>query len=331
MNDSTKKAWRIFWMGSAACVAFVVILLLVHQSRSERVLQRYISGLRAKGEKLTYADLKISPPDPSNRSSVALFRATGKLKALALAPAMLDLRKFVGPGQAQVLWRQPLPNEDTRPANPKSKPPKSSPAPTQAEVTWTDFREQIESNQAALAEIREALRNPPPSSGIVPNIAAGRSSFNFVSIRMAAQWLAGAMISDLQAGRLEEALQNLEALGGIARLDREDYMLVSQMIRVAVAGLGLAATWELLQAPELTEAQLQRLDAIWRNVDLLDGLERGFVGERALGCQVWSALPNRIGRTNTKPAGFGVVQNQIYRHSPRGLCGTSCLSDDQHQ
>ena len=73
--------------------------------------------------------------------------------------------------------------------------------------------------------------------GPYTNVFRGRR-VNFVAVRKAAQWLVGAVENDLHQGRLEEALQNLEALGALARMERDEYTLVAQMIRVAVAGLG---------------------------------------------------------------------------------------------
>jgi type II secretory pathway pseudopilin PulG len=113
---------------------------------------------------------------------------------------------------------------------------------------------------------------------------------NFVSIRVAAQWLAGAAENDLHQGRLDAALQNLEALAGLARMERDEPTLVAQMIRVAVAGLGLAATWDALQAPGWTEAQLERLQKAWEPVDLVAALEWGFVAARAGGHELFAQL-----------------------------------------
>ncbi|MCX6925294.1 MAG: hypothetical protein NT154_19100 [Verrucomicrobia bacterium] len=90
-------------------------------------------------------------------------------------------------------------------------------------------------------------------------------------------------------------MQNLEALAALARMEREEYTLVAQMIRVAVAGLGLSATWEALQAPGWTDGQLARLQKSWEPVDLLDALETGFVGERAGGEDLFALLRSSRG------------------------------------
>ncbi len=111
---------------------------------------------------------------------------------------------------------------------------------------------------------------------------------NFVAIRTVAFWLMAAAEDDLHHGRPEVALQNLEALAALARMERDEPTLAAQMIRVAVAGLGLMATWEALQAPGWTEPQLARLQAAWAPVDLVDAVEKGFVGARASGYEVFA-------------------------------------------
>jgi hypothetical protein len=121
---------------------------------------------------------------------------------------------------------------------------------------------------------------------------------NYVAFRIAAQWLMGAAENELHQGRLEEGLQDLEALAALARMDRDEYTLVAQMIRVAVAGLGLATTWDGLQAPGWTEPQLERLQKAWEPVDLVEAVEKGFVGQRAVGDELF-ALARRSGGAKT--------------------------------
>jgi len=107
--------------------------------------------------------------------------------------------------------------------------------------------------------------------------------------------LMAAAENDLHQGRLEEALQNLAALGALARMERDEYTLVAQMIRVAVAGLGLSVTWEALQGPGWTERQLERLQRVWEQVDLVEAVERGFVGERAVGYELFARVRQSSG------------------------------------
>jgi hypothetical protein len=61
------------------------------------------------------------------------------------------------------------------------------------------------------------------------------------------------------------------------------------MIRVAIASLGLAATWEALQAEGWDDKTLAALQKDWEGVELLEALSRALLGERALGetCIEW--------------------------------------------
>jgi hypothetical protein len=150
----------------------------------------------------------------------------------------------------------------------------------------------MQAAQILLQEIRGALKEPAADAGPCTNMWSRR--VNFVAIRTAAQWLAGAAENELHQGRLEEGLQDLEALAALARMERDEYTLVAQMIRIAVAGIGLATTWDALQAPGWTEPQLERLQKAWEPVDLVEAVEKGLVGERALGYEVF-ALVRRSG------------------------------------
>lgn len=281
MDESSRKSWRVPIIIGLMLLAGVIAVLF-HRSSSQGKLRRYMTELRANGEKLTFAELTINR-GADNNSSKVFFRATAQLKTTALAPYTMSPRDFVNPGRAQARWREPVPAPDQEIYPLPARPAGSGP------VTWAQLRAQFDSNQVALGEIKEAMRNPSLSSGTVPT-AGGPPVNNYVSMRIAAQWLAAATILDLHDGRNEEAMSDLEALGGMTRWNSEDLQLVGQMIHVAIGSLGLATTWELLQRADVSEVQLQRVAAIWQQVDFLDGLERALVGERALGNQFWSKI-----------------------------------------
>jgi type II secretory pathway pseudopilin PulG len=105
----------------------------------------------------------------------------------------------------------------------------------------------------------------------------------------------GAAENDLHQGRREAGLQDLEALAGLARMEKDEPTLVAQMIRVAVASIGLAVTWEALQAPGWTEPELARLQKAWEPVDLVEALEKGFLGERAGGHACFATVRHSSG------------------------------------
>jgi type II secretory pathway pseudopilin PulG len=258
-----------------------VMALLGARTGDRSALQQHLTELRAKGEKLTFADLTRGRQTNTNGSYPIITNAVAKLSGARFYPGLLEVQKYVGPGLARVTWRQASPTwiQSAGSAN---------------RGTWEEFAAQMQAAQGTLQEIREALKEPAADAGFPTNMLVGRR-VNFVAIRYSAQWLMGAAENELHQGRLEEGLQDLEALAALARMERDEYTLVAQMIRVAVASLGLAVTWEALQAPGWTEPQLARLQKAWEPVDLVDAVETGFVGERACGQECFATVRHSSG------------------------------------
>ncbi len=261
-----------------AITAVVVAVLglawvLGRHSHSGRALEQYRAQLRARGEKLTLAELAPLRAAGNGDSQTPITNAVAAIRAITgnrLAPGNLELRRYVGPGKARAAWMDDSPVMRTS----------NSPA-----LFWNEFAAKLPAVEPSLRQIRAALTEPEPDAGPVTNIMMRR--VNFVALRSAAQWLMGATLSEVRGGQLEEALQNLEALAALARMERDEPTLVAQMIRVAITGLGTSTTWEALQAPGWTEPQLARLQRAWQSVDLVDAVRTGFIGERALGEEFW--------------------------------------------
>lgn len=268
------KLQRVMVFLGALALIWAVMAVLGMRSGSRASLRQYLAELQAKGEKLTYEELTRGRLTNSPDSHAVITNAQGQLGRAGASPSLLEVRTYSGPGQGLVTWRQ------TRPVWGKSNGPGDG-------RTWEELEAHMKAAQDTLQEIRDALKAPAPDAGPCTNMFVGRR-VNFVAIRRTAMWLMGAAENDLHQGRLEAALQNLEALAALARMERDEPTLVAQMIRIAVAGLGIAATWEALQAPGWTEPQLARLQRAWQPIDLVDAVEKGFEGERAGGYEVFS-------------------------------------------
>ncbi len=264
---------RRYILGIAGFLALVVAFLVLRDSKPHGKVEAYKAALRAQGEKLTFAELRASRRPGTYNSINAVVAQIGALTNSWLSPGSLDLRKAVAPGQAEVCWQRaaPVNYSGTRMSD------------------WGQFSKEIARVEPQLALIREALQEPEPDAGPAPTIL-GTRRVNFVALRSAAQWLTAAAVSQLHEGHLEEALQNIEAVAHLAEAHRDEYTLVSQMIRIAISGLGLSVTWEALQAPGWTEPQLARLQRAWEGINLLDSVETGFVGERAGGIELWAMV-----------------------------------------
>jgi hypothetical protein len=274
-----RRSYRILAAVGCFLLGAVFVWLLGRNSPSRDALLKYKAESQGKGEKLTFDELTKSRSASTNTSYQTITNLGRKLGPPALSPSLITLRRYVAPGSAQVAWTSGSGAETNGP------PPQ----------IWEQFAIQLSQTEPALAEMRLALKNPPPDAGPWPKTNTWTSRYDFVAIRQTAYWYSAAALSELRQGKREAALQDVEALAGLARMDRDEYTLVAQMIRIAVAGLGLMTTWEALQAPGWTEPQLARLQRGWEQVELADAVEKGLLGERASATEVWRLVRQESG------------------------------------
>jgi predicted metal-dependent hydrolase len=275
------KLIRVSVFLGALLLVLAVMALLGVRSGDRRALQKYQTELAAKGEKLTFAELTRGRQTNAVDSHALVINAWRKLNDVRIDPGLLKQRGYIRPGQASVAWRQ-------------ASPTLTQSAGSSGSAGWKEFAAQMKASQGALQEIREALKNPAADLGPYTNMIVGRR-FDFVTVESVAECLTGAAENELHQGRLEESLQDLEALASLARMERDEYTLAAQVARVCVASKGLAATWDALQAPAWTELQLARLQKAWEPMDLVDAVVTGFIGARADGYELFAFVRRSSG------------------------------------
>jgi hypothetical protein len=202
-------------------------------------------------------------------------------------------------GYALVAWSRPAPTEPVR-------------------GTWEGLAHQMEASEPALAELRRLLAVPVHGNTYDPaDPLRFAPRLDFVSRRKIAQTFAAAVVNELHGRRMEGALANVHALIDLARLREERGMLVEHLIHAAIAGLAVSATWECLQAPGWTDAQLASLQSAWQPVDFVRGFESTVEMERAFGMVFYE-----ISRTNA------VYRRDIFRSFGGGQGMTGGLYDN---
>jgi hypothetical protein len=336
------KRLRVLLILGSLVLILAAMASLVFSSGSRVALQKYERELRAEGEKLTLTELTRGRRSSGGDSYTVITNAAAMLSnrgfdvSLVFDPSLLDVQRYVGPGQASVTWRQA--SRTYKSAG------RQKAGPLGSLDAWEEYAAQIQAAQSTLRELREALKTPATDAGpwttwtnmvVTPRI-------NFAAIRTAAKWLTVAVEIDLHQGRLEEALQDLEALAALARMERDEYSLVAQMTRVSVAGLGLKVTWEALQAPGWTEPQLERLQRAWEPVNLAAALETGFFGQRAVINEVFAQLRHPRGPQTSQLLGPPIAvtssgwsppkqtfmeawKDYLYLHAYKA----TCINDDE--
>jgi hypothetical protein len=300
------KALRVLIILAIVLLAIPLRWMWSHRSRHQGALAKYKAELRAMGEKLTWAELGYPRRPEASNSLLKMLTAVDKIGPGRTNPGKLGLMSYVGPGRSQPCWASVQPQLATY--------YKGANAPT-----WVEFESDYESAQAALEEIRASLQNPARYFLLDPTNFLNWPKYPFVQQRNAAQWLVGDSIVALHSKQLDRAQADLHALTQLTHLHKEDPTLVNQMIRVAIAGLGLVATWEALQANGWNDETLAALQKDWEGVELFEALNRGLQGERIIGETYIEWLRQDGGSSGTRNFGGAV--------SPAGTATLNSLED----
>lgn len=268
------------WIALVVAVLFTLLALwLAAENVTGRIrLARWDQEMRAKGEKLTLADLRLPPAGPKAQRFCPMIEATQALKDLdscKLASEGLPLQKQVVPGKVVVLPRQEAPIDTVI--------VRGTDAALKEPHGWADLAAQLDRGRMILENLRAEAREGKWD----PNVDWSRgfdAPLTYLGpTRNAARWLSAAAIRDLHEGRRDAAIANAVAIVDLGRAMRDEPTLIGQLVRIAVDSIGLGTTWQALQAGGWSDAQLETLQKTWERAGALDGLPRAFEGERALG------------------------------------------------
>ena len=283
-----KRGWKIL-LGLAAALGLLVALLAFSHYRAKWAVEAYRKYLRAQGEKLGLAEL-IPPFVPAESNGApALLAARSRLSwnIQGYAAAMTTL----GPGHALVVWALPiLPNQ-------------------QSSNAWPALDSTIISNRPALADVRAALARPAVQFQLDYHQGFGMLLPDLSSIGTVANSLSTAVMVDLHAGRVDDALADLKAGIALVRADRGEPVLLIQATRTVNLRDALGATWQTLQYPGVTEPQWAALQRDWESFNLLDTVEASLSMERAFGPEMYETA--RSSYTNFVQAGGGNLNSSF--------------------
>jgi len=259
-------------------IALIAIVLLVagyyafsagQRARSRKALAVYQAQLRAQGEWLTLADAGYPFALETNANLTHFVALADRLRGQSSLPGTLLFQPYAGPGRLQLIWRSAA---------------LSASGSNAVAVQWTQLAADCNAAAGILAALRAELAHPPRRFGWdYTNPFASTPKNPFVQKRAVAQFFAADTLVALHDGQLPRAQSNLHALTQLVQLHRDDFTLVSAMIRVAIAGLGLSATAQALPADGWDESSLLALQQDWQAIDLGQTLETGMVGERVFG------------------------------------------------
>jgi hypothetical protein len=251
----------------AAVVLVVVLLgfLVIEHFRGKARLIRYKTKLAAAGEKLLVKDLLI-PVLPEDNGFPLLL---SQLKALPPwdPNSMVPFARRLQHGKAIVshkesMWLDSAPQPKTN--------------------TWAALEDWMSENESGINALRSALEAKSFDSNPDYSLGYGIKLVHLATLKRGAQVLATGTLVELHHGKFPEALIDLRALYSCSRALRNEPLVISQLVRVAISDMAIVRTWECLQASGWEESQLAEIQQMLSSESFIHEMVRALEMERIL-------------------------------------------------
>jgi hypothetical protein len=252
-----------------------ILIPVIRHYQLRFAVANYIAELKARGEPMDLAQV-IPPPVPPEQNSADTFRASVEL--FEADKSMLGTNhvygmKMVAPGKAMVRWQQPDIHDADYP-NPDGT------------NSWEDMTSAVAQNQKSFALLQQI--NEKPNFDFQIKYEQGVADLNFTNFylaqtKRAAQKLSSAALCDLHRGDTASAVKNLRAMLALVKAMRDERLVISELVRIAIANIALTVNWEILQSSNLTDEQLAELHNDWAGLEFIRAEENALAMERVTG------------------------------------------------
>lgn len=262
-----KKWWVKLLIVLAAVVALISLAVGISGAHSKNAVERYKDQLRAAGEKLDLKDLVPSPVDSDKNGRDFLERASVSLpKSGILSTYALSPMKMVASGKAIIASRQSeiIVEDEPRSTN-----------------KWADLDYELQIQAPTIDLLRQASVRPQMDFQLDFNQGMTMPLPHLAKFKQIAMLLSFAALADLHRGDTASAATNLNTLLLVINHWNREPILISQLVRIAMAQIAVPAQWEFLQSSNLTDAELAMLQHDWAEMQFVQPMESALLIERA--------------------------------------------------
>ena len=235
--------------------------LLTLRVQPANKLEAYKKLLRDQGEKLSLSEV-LPPPVPAESNSVNAVEEAFRMFGSG-SEKVPDAMKMVAPGKALIGWRQP----EARGSDFTN--------------SWEELTAEVAANQPALELLHLVLERPKLDFQLDYKRGATLPLPHLARMKRAAQKLEAAAVCDLHNGETGAAATNILTTLGLVQRNAGEGVFISHLVRIAMTTIAVAPTWELLQATNVTDAQLAVVQKGWEQMDFLSEAESIFKMEQA--------------------------------------------------
>ena len=276
-----KRRWKILIaVGAVLCAAVLISIVQHYQLRY--AVEKYISKLKAQGEPMELAQVVPTPVPPEKNGASLVTNALSQLEieedknytnSLLFKNDPIGMSRSIAPGEKIVGWHLPFIHdlEDYGagyyyPTN-----------------TWEDLGVQLKERQDNLRDFRKLIQNPmiyfnydySDPQKYIPALAPHLSQF-----KLAIRWLEASEFYSLHEGKTADACTDVRVMLSFIKAETNERFLISQLVRLAFARIAADATWNVLQATNVSDADLAQLQQDWESLKFIVPLKNAFLFER---------------------------------------------------
>ncbi len=234
----------------------------VERVRGRISLARYKRELAAKGVKLSASEFLPKVDPKAENGAPELWRAVDRLGKETVTTTNTPPRmRVLASGRSIVCFREDFWADD--------------------KVTnqWDEVFEELKQNEEALKQIRVLLQKPVLRTKIDYEGGPKMLIPHLPKAKRLTYWFGTSCQLALHDGRGDDALEDLLTQIRIPRSLAEDRILISELVRVAIAAIARTDTWEALQTGTWTEKQLERIQQAWEQQEFATAMTRALEGE----------------------------------------------------
>ncbi len=274
----------------AGALLFLMAGLWVYLSLShpQRAVAAYKRKLLAAGEKLTVDEL-LPERVPFERNSVEVFnqsRMARNLQGSLLDTNAPSAMRMVAPGRALVRWAQADVRDETT-------------------NSWAEAEAALARDYPALQLLEGIIERPALDFHLDYRQGFDLLLPHLSALKQTAQRLSYSAAFELHRGDSEAAALKVRTMLAIAKGMADERLVISQLVRIAIAHIALAANWELLQSSRTTDEQLAALQRDWAELEFSPAVENALLMERALAEMTLTRMRNSSAAFKRVANGWG--------------------------
>jgi hypothetical protein len=299
-----KKWWVKLLLALAAAVVVVSVSVGISSVHSKSAAERYKDQLRAAGEKLDLKDLvppRVDPNQNGRELFTQAFISMGSFAQGMLSTNTPGAMRPVAPGKAMIGWQEAEIISDYGELYTN---------------TWADLDRDLQFQSNSIALIRLASERPQLDFELDFDKCAMLPLTHVVKMKQSALLFSSATVADLHRGNAASAATNIHTLLLTINAWKDEPLLISQLVRMAMAQIGVTAQWEFLQGTNITDQQLAMLQRDWTSMQFVPPMEKALEMERVWGTRTIEQL-----RTSNSPSSYASASYSLFGSGSSGGSG----------